>query len=174
MLFLEHIHEALEVDNKQQLKLLERKRLKAGRLLMKGVSQAEVARRVDAAPSTVCLWNQLLTEGGLDALRSSGLRGRPASLDEEDRQRLKELLLEGPLSHGFPTDVWTLPRVRMLVGKEFNVKLSEPQIWRVLKALGFSSQRPARQARQRDAQAVEQWKRKTWPKLKKTPENKGE
>lgn len=160
------------MDNQQQLESLERDRLKAGRLLLKGVSQAEVARRLNVSTAAVCRWNRRLEQGGLDALRSSGLRGRPASLDEIDRTRLKTFLLEGPMTHGFATDMWTLPRVRMLVAKQLKVKLSEPQIWRVLKAIGFSSQRPARQARQRDAQAVEHWKRRTWPRLKKTPKNK--
>jgi transposase len=146
---------------------LERQRLKAGRLSLKGYSQAQVARRVGVTRASVSGWNRRLEEGGLDALRSLGARGRPASLDEHDRQRLKQLLLQGPMAQGFATDVWTVPRVRKLVIKEFEVKLSESQVWRVLKAMNFSPQRPARQARQQDEATVRHWKRQVWPRLKK-------
>jgi len=157
------------MGNKEQLKSLERQRLKAGRLLLKGVSQAEVARRVGVARSTVCGWAQRLEQGGLDALRSRGLRGRPASLGDSDRKHLRQLLLAGAMAEGFPTEVWTLPRVRKVVTRHFGVTLSEPQIWRVLRAMDFSPQRPARRARQRDDLAVEAWKKEIWPRLKKTP-----
>ena len=160
------------MGNKEELKSLERRRLKAGRLLLKGIPQAEVARRIGVARSTVCGWAQRLEQGGLDALRSRGLRGRPASLGTSDRKQLQQLLLAGAMAEGFPTEVWTLPRVRTVVTKHFEVTLSEPQIWRVLRAMGFSPQRPARRARQRDDEAVEVWKKETWPTLKKTPENK--
>jgi len=151
---------------------LERQRLRAGRLLLKGYSQAEVARRVGVTRASVSGWNRRLGEGGLDALRSLGSRGRPASLDDDDRQRLKQLLLQGPMAHGFATDVWTVPRVRKLIIKEFEVKLSESQVWRVLKAMNFSPQRPVRQAHQQDEAAVRRWKRQVWPRLKKTPKNR--
>jgi transposase len=44
---------------------------------------------------------------------------------------------------------------------------SQTQIWRILGSLGFSPQKPERRAIERDEQAVQTWRRKTWPKLKK-------
>lgn len=160
------------MDNKTQSKELERQRLKAGRLLLNGVSQVEVARRVGVAKSTVSGWNAKLEQGGLDALRATGLRGRPASLDERDRKRLGKMLLKGPMAAEFATDVWTLPRVRELVKREFGVVLSESQIWRVLRAMGFSPQKPSKRALQRDEEKAGEWKTKRWPALKKTLKNR--
>jgi transposase len=40
----------------------------------------------------------------------------------------------------------------------------------LLRALGFSCQRPAKRALQRDEAAIRQWRTKRWPALKKTPE----
>jgi len=47
--------------------------MRAGRLLLKGVAQAEVARRVGVSRASVCEWNGRLAQGGLDALRRQSL-----------------------------------------------------------------------------------------------------
>jgi len=48
----------------QEGKLLQRRRLRAGRLLLKSVAQAEVARRVGVTRTTVSEWNEKLEDGG--------------------------------------------------------------------------------------------------------------
>jgi len=40
-------------------------------------------------------------------------------------------------------------------------------VWRVLQKMRWSLQRPAKQAKERNAEAVEEWKGETWPALKK-------
>lgn len=54
--------------------------------------------------------------------------------------------------------------------KRYGVKFGQTQIWRVLGGLGFSVQKPERRAIERDEDAVQTWKRKTWPALKKKPD----
>ena len=61
-------------------KELEKRWLRAGRLLLKGLAQVEVAQRVGVAKSTVSGWAKRLQAGGLDALRSERALGRPPSL----------------------------------------------------------------------------------------------
>ena len=64
--------------SEMESKLLQRRRFRAGRLLERGVAQAEVARRVGVTRTTVSQWNAQLKAGGLDALRAAdgvGLRG---------------------------------------------------------------------------------------------------
>jgi hypothetical protein len=68
------------VKDEKKMKALQRRRLRAGRLLLKGVPQAEVARRVGVSRATVCEWNGRLQQDGLPALRRRP-RGRPAGLD---------------------------------------------------------------------------------------------
>jgi len=48
------------------------------------------------------------------------------------------------------------------------VRFSEVHVWRLLGAMGFSSQKPERRAIERNDEAVLAWKRKTWPALKKS------
>jgi transposase len=78
-------------------------------------------------------------------------------------------LLEGPTAHRFATPLWTLKRVRLLIEREFGVRYSEVHVWRLLGQLGFSNQKPDRRALERDEAAIEHWRKRTWPALKKTP-----
>ena len=56
----------------------------------------------------------------------------------------------------------------MLVAREFGVEYSTSGGWELLRSLGFSPQKPEKRATQRDEQGIVQWKRKTWPALKKS------
>ena len=77
------------------------------------------------------------------------------------RERLTALLLEGPEAHGFPTPLWTCPRVARLIGDEFGVDYHERHVWKILRGLGWSPQRPVGQARERNEEAIRTWKHKT-------------
>ena len=99
------------MTSEEKRKALERRRLQAGRLLRKGVSKAEVARRLGVAPSTVTGWAQRLEQGGLEALKSRGRWGQRRGLDDAQRQALAEALKAGALAAGFATELWTLPRI---------------------------------------------------------------
>lgn len=155
-------------------KELEKRRLEAGRLLRQGVSQAAVARRMKVAESTVSGWAKRLEYGGLPALKSRGAWGRPRGLSEKQRAQLAQSLKAGALAAGFATELWTLPRIGVLIERRFGRRYSDSQIWRILRAMGFSPQRPARRALERDEAAIAQWKKTRWPALKKTPPNKAE
>jgi transposase len=156
----------------KKLKQLQRRRLRAGRLLLKGVAQAEVARRVGVSRATVCEWNERLARGGLDALRRRP-RGRPAGLDAAMRRELSQALKAGAMANGYATELWTLARVGRLIEQRFGLKYSASQVWRILSAMDWSCQRPSGRARERNEQAIRQWKRKRWPMLKKTPARRG-
>jgi transposase len=155
-------------------KELQSRRLRAGRLLLKGNPQVEVARRVGVAKSTVSGWAKRVSEGGLEALRSDATLGRPAGMSMEQRAELVQALKAGAMAHGFPTELWTLPRIGRLIDDKFGLRYSEPHVWRILRSLGFSSQRPSKRALERDEKAIREWKQKRWPALKKTPRNRAE
>ena len=73
---------------------------------------------------------------------------------------LETLLLEGPEAHGFPTPLWTCPRVARLIGDEFGVRYHDGHVWKILWALNWSPQRPVGQARERNEEAIRYWQRK--------------
>ena len=153
----------------QRLSEAAKRRVRAGRMLLAGKRPAEVATAVGVARQTVYTWKALLDEGGIDALRAVPGPGRPAKLDEAQLAQVRAALLQSPTEHGFGTELWTLKRVAMLIERMHGVRFGQTQVWRILGALGFSPQKPEKQAIERDEDAVRQWKRRTWPRLKKKP-----
>lgn len=149
-----------------------KRRVRAGRMLLSGKGPTEVARAVGVARQTVHTWKGVLDEGGIDALRAMGDKGRPPQLDKRQFELLRRSLLTNPTEQGFGTELWTLKRIRLLIKRMFGVSYSEVHVWRILGALGFSSQKPERRAIERDDAAVEQFKHSTLPALKKKPKGK--
>ena len=158
----------------QKLKEMERRRRRGARLLAAGETQAEVARQVGVSRQTAMRWDRARQEGGVEALRRAPHFGRPERLSPTQRQDLVRLLKEGALSAGFPTELWTLPRIAQLIEARFAVKMVPSSVWRLLGRLGWSVQRPTGQARERDERAVRKWKAKRWPELKKSLRDKAE
>ena len=94
------------------------------RLLDEGLNQSETARRLKVARQTVSEWRRRYREQGEAGLRQAGRAGRKPLLDAMQLERLEALLLEGPEAHGFPTPLWSCPRVAPLIADEFGVRLS--------------------------------------------------
>ena len=103
----------------------------------------------------------------MDALRAVPDPGRPAKLDEAQLAQVRAALLQSPTEHGFGTELWTLKRVATLIERMHGVRFGQTQVWRILGSLGFSPQKPEKQAIERDEDAVRVWTRRTWPRLKK-------
>ncbi len=101
------------------------------------------------ARQTAYTWKARLDEGGIEALRSM-TTGRPAQLDGKQLDALRTALLQGAMAHDFGTELWTLKRVRVLIERLYGVRFSEVHVWRLLGAMGFSSQKPERRAIERD------------------------
>ena len=161
------------MKTKNKVEAAVKRRVRAARLLQAGKTPPEVAKVVGAPRQTVYRWREVLEAEGFEALRTMSKGGRPSRLGAEELTRLQVALLEGPTAHGFGTPLWTLKRVRVFVEREFGVRYSEVHIWRLLGQLGFSSQKPERRALERDEAAIEHWKKRTWPRLKKKPSERG-
>jgi transposase len=151
-----------------------KRRVRAARLLQAGNKPAEVAKMVGAPRQTVYRWKDVLQAQGIDGLRDMSKGGRPALLGAQELGRLQIALMEGPTAHGFGTPLWTLKRVRVFIERQFGVRYSEVHVWRLLGQLGFSSQKPERRALERDEAAILDWKKRTWPRLKKKPAERGD
>jgi len=161
------------MKHKRDFKALEKRRLKAAKLLASGLSKSEVARQLDVARQTVAVWEKRLSEGGKVALKR-GTLGRPRELDAEQEQELGKVLMAGALEAGYPTELWTLPRIGKVITERFGVEYSVGHLWHLLRRLGFSCQKPEKRATQRNEAEIARWKRYTWPALKKKPSAKGD
>jgi transposase len=152
---------------KRDFKELEARRRKGMRMLARGITQAEVARGLGVSRETVSTWEAMRVKDP-QAWRRRPL-GRPGSLSTAQRAELAKRLVAGALANDFPTELWTLARVAKLIAREFGRSYSSVHVWRLLKEMGFSSQRPTGRAIQRDEQAIVAWRTKRWSLLKKKP-----
>jgi transposase len=158
----------MNTKTKRDLEGMEQRRREGMRLLGQGIPQAEVARRCGVSRPTALRWKEHCQSGAVAAWKRRPL-GRPPKLGLTDKQRLEKALLQGAQAHGFLNDLWTLPRVAELIHRQSGVRLHPGHVWRVLGRMGWSVQRPAGKAAQRDEAAIARWKKYTWPALKKRP-----
>jgi transposase len=152
---------------------LERRRLEAARFLKHGLSEADVARRVGVHRQSVNRWATQIAEGGRQALTRAARTGRPPQLTAADRRRIEAGLTRGPEALGYCTSLWTAWRVADLIARACGVTYSTVHAWRVLRALGWTPQRPAGRALERNETAIRRWKRVREPEVKKTPNGAG-
>ena len=148
---------------------LERRRLWALQLLGEGLLLSEIAKRVGVDRRSVRRWKAAARVKGEQGVKARPASGRPAKLSAKDKRRLERLLLKGPLAAGFGTDLWTCPRVAEVIQERFGVQYHVDHIGRLLHDLGWSPQKPARRAIERDEDEIRRWVREDWPRVKKTP-----
>jgi transposase len=146
---------------------LEARRRRAVALLEDGLGVREVARKIGCSPTSVSRWQAEVQTGGADALRAKPTPGRPPRLTTRQRTRLLNLLLKGATAQGYSTDLWTLPRVAEIIARTFGVRYHPAHVWKILRGEGWSCQKPERQARERDEEAIKQWRAERWPHIKK-------
>ena len=101
---------------------LEVRRRLAANLLLEGRGIREVARLVRAAPSSVKRWQDTLQKRGSPGLKAKLHPGRRPRLSKRQKQQLVSRLRRGPLAAGYPTDLWTCPRVAQVIQRHFGVQ----------------------------------------------------
>jgi transposase len=138
-------------------------------LFARGASQATVAQTLGVTRAAAYRWYHTWKDEGRAALKGAGRAGRKPRLEAPQLARVEAALLKGPGAHGFATELWTLPRVATLIERLTGVGYHPGHVWYILRRLGWSLQRPTRQARERDETAIAAWKRERWPQVKKTP-----
>jgi len=57
--------------------------------------------------------------------------------------------------------------VAEVIRRTFEVRYHPNHLWRFLRSLGWSCQKPQRRALQRNEAAIAHWKRYRWPHIKK-------
>jgi transposase len=143
---------------------LERRRRRAVELVERGESPTTVARILGVLPSSVHRWRRMARKPhGLDATPVPGPTPR---LTDYHLRKLERLLRQGAKKHGWPNDLWTADRVARLIRERFGVAFHPEHVRKILKRrLGWTSQKPRRQARERNDKEVERWRGDELPRI---------
>jgi transposase len=148
---------------------LEERRRLAIQMLQEGAKQAEVVRRLRVSKQSVSRWNAAFREGGVDGVKAKPHPGPARKLRPKQLARLQRILLHGALVRGYHSDLWTRQRVAEVIEKVFGVHYHTDHISRLLVGLGWSCQKPERQARERNDDEVQRWIHSDWERIKKKP-----
>ena len=145
----------------------EERRLRAWALKAKGWSQQKIAEALGVTAGAVSQWMRRGREGGVEALKRRPRLGATPKLTAEQRARIPALLVRGAAAFGFRGDVWTAKRVATVIQREFGVRYHPNHVGKLLRAAGWSVQKPIQRASQRNEAAIEAWRTERWPALKR-------
>jgi len=147
---------------------LEQRRKQAGRLFAAGkMILSSIARELKVSRQSVSRWYTEWRRGGSGALKGAGRAGRKPKMEPRQLRQVERALLQGARVHGFPTDLWTLPRVAQVMERVTGVHYHSGHVWKILGAMNWTPQRPAKQARERNPEKVKLWLEERWPEVKK-------
>jgi len=141
------------------------RRVQAWRMKQHGWCQREISEAFGVTEVSVSRWLSQARMGGELGLLSRPIPGRPSALSLAQQRMIPEFLWHGAEAYGFRGSVWTCSRVAKVIEEEFGVVYHKSQVSRLLKRLGWTPQTPIRRASQRDEQAIEVWRKTTWPRL---------
>jgi transposase len=103
---------------------------------------------------------------GLKALLSTPATGRPRSLTpRQDKQVFRWINGCDPRQYGLDFGLWTRSMVASLIETKFGIRLGLTAVGALLAKLGLTPQKPLQRAYQRDPEAIERWRRETFPAI---------
>jgi transposase len=151
-------------------KTLEEIRRMAVERVWEGEDPSEVIASYGFCRTTIYKWLRAAKGKGkgrgLDVLRSRKGTGRPPKLTKsQQRQVFRWINGKDPRQHGFDFGLWTRRVVSELVADRFGIDLSLASVGKVLANVGLTPQKPLTRAYERDPEAIEAWKRETYPSI---------
>lgn len=156
---------------RRDFEALTARRMRAAAMFDRGKRQVDVVTTLEVSAQTASRWYRAWADGGRAALVGAARVGRHRKLTDQQLAEVEAALQRGPRAHGFATQMWTLARVSEVIEKVTGVRHSQTQTWIILRQrLGWSRQRPARRALERDDEAIETWVKQDWPRIKKAPD----
>jgi transposase len=127
--------------------------------VLHGASSYEAARIYGDSPRAIEYWGHHLLTQGLAGLWEGDRPGRPSRLSASDRERLRSEIRRSPRELGYDQNLWDGLLLAHHLKDHHAVSLSVRQCQRLFHKLGFTLQRPRRQAREADPLQQEVFKK---------------
>lgn len=127
--------------------------------VLHGASSYEAARIYGQSPRAVEYWVHRLLSHGLAGLWEGERPGRPSRLSPSEQQRLRNEIRRSPRELGYDQNLWDGLLLSHHLQEHYAISLSVRQCQRLFHKLGFTLQRPRRQAREADPLQQEAFKK---------------
>lgn len=151
-------------------------RVRAVKAVLGGMKKAEAARVFGASRQALHTWVKAHAKGGETALKAKA-RGRPKGrgklLPWQAAQAAKAVVHSHPEQLDLPGFLWTRDAVRELLEKRFGVRYSARHVGRFLKRWGFTPQKPAKRAYERNPEEVRRWLEEEYPAIRELAKREG-
>jgi len=140
----------------------------AADMFARGKRQVDVMDKLGVSAQTASRWYRIFVAEGKKGLAGPG---RPvAQAVRRAAGTGGASAAKGPQANGFATQMWTLARVGDVIETLTCIRYGQTQTWTILRErLGWSRQRPAQRAVERDDEAIATWVKQDWPRIKKAP-----
>jgi len=126
--------------------------------------------------TTIYKWLRAVSKPGvgMKALRSRPATGRPRRLTaRQEQQVFRWANGKDPRQYGLDFGLWTRSIVATLIERKFEVKLGLSAVGALLARQGLTPQKPLQRAYQRDPEAIEKWRRETYPAIARQAKAEG-
>lgn len=132
-----------------------------------GISQKEIGRLYGLSQSGV---SEIIIacQKGIFCLAKETRGANPRLTKAEKEQLSKDLKEKKATDYGFAADIWDKWSLQVLVEKEFGVKYHENYMWKLMKEIGYSSQKPIKKDYRQDLKKVNEFKNEKAGYIKKS------
>lgn len=127
--------------------------------VLQGASPYEAARLYGDSARAIEYWVHQLLSNGLAGLWEGDRPGRPDRLSAVDQERLRSEICLSPRELGYDQNLWDGVLLSHHLREQYAISLGVRQCQRLFHKLGFTLQRPRRQAREADPLQQEAFKK---------------
>ena len=138
------------------------------RLQQEGQIQSKIAELLEVSQTYVSRIIRSYRQNGERAFEVSTGKGAVSRLSEDQKAQLRGFIDAGAVCYGFEGELWTSQRVKRVIAEQFGVFYGPRQVQRLLKAMGYTPQKPQKVDHRQSASAVGKWKAEELPALKKS------
>ena len=145
-------------------------RVRAIRMVEKGIKKQEIAAIFGVRNATITLWVHLY-----ETLGNKGLQGKKRGVKSEQVKLLSRKLEaeiirlitdKNPEQYKLNFALWTRKAVKELIKNRYGIELAVNTVGDYLRSWGFTPQKPIKRAYEQNAKAVEKWMNEDYPQIK--------
>lgn len=144
---------------------LETYRMRAIKLRNQRKKVKDIAAFFGVHPASVSRWISKYNNGGKESLKSKKATGRPIRLSMAETKKILNTLKKPATDYGYPNPLWTCKRVKQVIKKETNKTYADSGIWKFLRRLRLTNQKPERSAIEQNPDEVRKWLKEEWPAI---------